>query len=388
MINRLAKPLLSKFFFLFGARGTGKTTWLHSHFFNQNTVFIDLLKASDAEQFLAHPERFEAHLEEIRKRENIEWIVVDGIQKEPKLLDVVHHEIERKKRFKFALTGSSARKLKRGGANLLAGRAGWNIFSPFTHLELGKKFELSQALNWGTLPTILNSSDAEKMDYLRTYVQVYLKEEILEEQLARNAPAFRRFLEVAAQMNTKILNYSKIAKDAGTESPTIRTYFDILEDTYLGIRLHPFHRSIRKQQKMHPKFYFFDTGVWRAVLRSLHSPLVESTGHYGEAFECWVVNELYRINEIFKLDYAFSYLQTRDGSEIDLILERPGEPLIVIEIKSTPRVDESEVRTLESLAVDLGKARIYYLSRDPIAKKIGRVECLHWQEGIKNIFPY
>ena len=381
------KPLISRSFFLFGARGTGKSTWLASHFSEKNALFVDLLKAQDAEQFIAHPQNFEAFLEQARKQKEIEWIVVDEVQKEPRLLDAVHREIENGKRFKFALTGSSARKLKRGGANLLAGRAGWNTFFPLTFSELGDQFQLDEVLNWGSLPSLLGMTQEEKTDYLRTYVQVYLKEEILEEQLVRNAPGFRRFLEIAAQMNGKILNYAKIGKDVGTVSPTVKTYFDILEDTYLGFRLHAFHHSIRQQQKSHPKFYLFDNGVWRAILRSLHSPFVESTGLYGHAFEVWLMNEFYRLNEGLKLDYAFSYLQTKDDAEIDLILERPGEPLIAIEIKSSTRIDESEVTHLETLAKDLGNVRIFYLSRDPIPKKIGRVECLPWRQGISEIFP-
>ncbi len=388
MVTRLIKPLLSKSFFLFGARGTGKSTWIRSHFSEVNTLFIDLLRAQDAEQFLAHPDRFENYLDQARKKKEIEWIVIDEIQKEPRLLDSIHREIETHKRFKFAMTGSSARKLKRGGANLLAGRAGWNAFFPLTKSELGDQFSVEEAINWGTLPSLLNAPIEEKIDYLRSYVQVYLREEILEEQLVRNASGFRNFLEIAAQMHGKILNYSKLGKDIQVEAPTIRTYFDILEDTYLGLRLLPFERSIRKQQKAHPKFYFFDNGVWRSIQRGLHSTLIEGTSLYGLAFEAWLISEFHRMNEILKQDYALSFLQTRDGAEIDLILERPGQPLIAIEIKSTKRVDDTEVSKLEALASDLGRVQIYYLSRDPMPQKIGNVECLPWDKGLSEIFGY
>lgn len=386
MLSRLYNPLLSRSFFVFGARGTGKTTWLKAHFSTKNSYFIDLQRPSDAEEYIGRPERFEALMNMLRSRSEIEWVVIDEIQKEPQLLDAVHYEIESSKRFKFALTGSSARKLKRGGANLLAGRAGWNLFFPLTHLEMGKKFDLNEALNWGTLPSVLHLNDIEKADYLRSYAQVYLREEILEEQLARNAPAFRRFLEVAAQMNSKILNYSSISNDVGVESPTVKTYFDILEDTYLGFRLPGFKRSIRKQQSIHPKFYLFDLGVRRALIRGLQSPVMERTSLFGECFESFVVSEFFRFNEIFKTDYLLSYLQTKDHAEIDLILDRPIDALIAVEIKSSERLDLKEVAKFRALGKDLGNARLFYLSRDPLPSKHDGVECLFWSEGIKKIF--
>ncbi len=385
MVSRLVNPLIKKSFFLFGARGTGKSTWLAQHF-TSAAVWVDLLDRDTLDRYLSNPGGIKGLFEAHRNNDKIKWIIIDEVQKIPALLDNVHKEIENK-RFNFALTGSSARKLKRTGANLLAGRAGWNQMFPFTSFELGAAFDLQSALSWGTLPSLSDTSDeALRMDYLRTYSMTYLREEIMQEQLARNIQAFRNFLEVAAQMNCQIINYSKIAKDIGVEVPTVQSYFEILEDTYTGTMLPPFDRSIRKRQRKNPKFYFFDTGVLRSLTRALATSVVQGSSYYGNLFEHWVVLEFLRYNEILKKDYRLSYLRTKDDAEIDLILERPGEPIIAVEIKSSKRVDEVEVGHMQRLAGDLGtKVRMYYLSLDPLSQKIGKVDCVPWQQGVFEI---
>ena len=205
--------------------------------------------------------------------EGEQWVVIDEVQKVPKLLDMVHLEIEahsrsqmgvgnerpKERKLYFALTGSSARKLKRGKANLLAGRAFLNYLYPLVHKELPKDLSMEFVLAWGSLPAVITAeSDSLREEILYSYVHTYLREEILEEQLAREAPPFRRFLEIAAQSNGEIVNFSSIAKDVNLSPNTIQNYYQILEDTLIAYQIPPFHQSIRKRQKTSPKYYFFD----------------------------------------------------------------------------------------------------------------------------------
>ena len=195
---------------------------------------------------------------------NKKWILIDEIQKNPKLLDVIH-SLSSDKKIKFILTGSSARKLKRGSANLLAGRAFKYVCHPLTHLELETEFKLQEVLQFGALPEIFSLSIDEKKDYLRAYVETYFKEEIVAEQIVRKLRPFKIFLTVAAQMNGRILNINKIAHDVGVDHATVQNYFEILEETLVGFLLEPFHESVRKRQRKASKFYYFDLGVVRAL---------------------------------------------------------------------------------------------------------------------------
>lgn len=382
MFNRIFKIPESLSFFLFGARGTGKTTLLESVFKDEKTIWIDLLDRDQEAQYQIRPAALEEVLRPYHERTGYAWVIIDEIQKVPALLDVVHRLIEQK-RWRFALTGSSARKLKRGAANLLAGRALQNYLFPLTHLELGEHFALLPALQWGSLPQVFALGDAERTDYLRTYVNTYLKEEVQMEQLVRNLPPFRAFLEIAAQCSGTVINYSKIARDIGSDPVSVKSYFQILEDTLLGFSLPAFHRSVRKQQRKGPKFYFFDLGVIRALERSLHIPLQPATYAYGRAFEHWVVQECYRLNHYYKLDWALAYLLTKERVEVDLIVERPGEPIRLIEIKSTSRITPDDTRSVARIARDMPGALALCLSNDPQPRVIDEVHCLHWQKGLR-----
>ena len=383
MINRLINLLLSNSFFIFGPRGTGKSTWLREKFQNIPHLYIDLLIPDEEERFTKNPSTLLNQIESLEA----EWIVIDEIQKCPKLLDVVHLGIERHKK-KFALTGSSARKLKRGSANLLAGRAFVFHFFPFTHLELKTLFNTEDVLHWGTLPKIFNLDDsADKMRYLRSYSQTYLKEEIVAEQVVRKLDPFRHFLEIAAQQNAEILNYSNIARDVGVDTVTVQSYFQILEDTLMGFLLQPYHQSLRKRQRTNPKFYFFDTGVKRALAGQLTVELQPGSYGYGKAFEHFLITECVRLNDIFEKDYRFSYLRTKDDAEIDLIIERPDKMTLLIEIKSSKSADERDTKTLATFQKDWkGPVQSYCFSQDPTPKVINGVRCLPWQKGIQEIF--
>jgi predicted AAA+ superfamily ATPase len=380
MIRRLLKPLPEKSFFLFGARGTGKTTFLQQYFAGRRTLWIDLLDPEQEDRLSRQPEELSQRL--TAENNAPEWVVIDEVQKIPRLLDVVHLEIERHKT-KFALTGSSARKLKRGAANLLAGRAFVYHLHPFTSVELGSAFRLEDALRFGTMPGLQAlESEGEKAAFLRAYTHTYLKEEVWAEHLIRKLDPFRKFLEVAAQSNGEIVNCANIARDIGADDKTVTTYFQILEDTHLGVLLEVHHQSVRKRQSQSPKFYFFDPGTVRALCGTLTVELRPNTYEFGRAFEHFVIMEIIRLCQYRQNDYRFSYLRTKDGAEIDLIVERPGKKAAVIEIKSTERVDERDTGPLERLARDFPNSEPFVFSRDPVAKVIGAVRTVPWQEGL------
>lgn len=378
MYHRLINPLKSNSFFIFGARGVGKSTYLKTQF-KQKYKYINLLEDETETRYLRHPDLLK---NDLLQEKNLNWVVIDEIQKVPKLLDVIHSLIEETK-IKFVLTGSSARKLKKEMANLLAGRAFNYQMFPLTHLELASDFNLDDVINWGSLPSIYNfDSNDSKEEYLRSYTQVYLKEEILQEQIVRNGVAFRNFLEIAAHENGNLLNFAKIGRDIGIDIKTVQSYFQILEDTLIGFFLPGFHLSKRKSAGKSPKFYLFDIGVKRALDKSIRSTLLTGTSGYGKAFEHFFICELYRINNYSRLDYDFYNYTTTAGGEIDLILHR-GRETFAIEIKSTFQIDLIEVKKLANIAKGLnGKVKIFYVSQDLTQTIVEGVKCLHWKKFI------
>lgn len=389
MVHRLIKPLASNSFFLFGARGTGKTYFLRQHLDPARTLTIDLLDPEEERRLVLSPKLLKSRVE--RAPQGTQWVFIDEVQKVPALLDLVHQLIESQRGphehnaapVRFALTGSSARKLKRGSANLLAGRAFTYHLFPLCAQELGEAFRLDDALRWGTLPKLLElPTEDEKAAYLRSYTTTYLKEEVAVEQLVRRLDPFQRFLPIAAQMSGEILNFTKIARDIGASVKTAQSYFEILEDTLLGTFLPPFHESIRKRQAASPKFYLFDTGVRRALQRLLNVPLAEQSYEYGQAFEHFIVNEVHRLQSYKQLDYELSFLRTHDQAEIDLVIERPGMPRALVEIKSTPRIEAGDLRSLIRLGNDIANSELFCLSRDPHPQLIQGVACLPWRQGL------
>lgn len=384
MIQRLTNPLKSNSFFLFGARGTGKTTFLKSFFSVMKTLWFDLLDLDTEDTLRRELKSFSQQIES--QKNNFDWVVIDEVQKMPELLNEVHRWIEQEN-IKFALTGSSARKLKRGSANLLAGRAFINYMYPLTHIELGKEFNLDMALRWGTLPKVFSyDHDEEREAFLRAYTQIYLKEEIWMEHFIRNLDPFRKFLEISAQSNGEIINYSNIARDVGVDIKTVQSYFEILSDTLLGFFIEPYHLSLRKQQRMSPKFYLFDAGVKRALDRTLKQILIPKTFDYGKSFEHFLIAEVYRLNMYKQTDFKLYYLRTKEDAEIDLIIERGTDSTLLIEIKSKEFIDDRDVRTLERFLPNLKNAEAYAFSRDPREKKIGSVHCFPWEKGLQILF--
>jgi predicted AAA+ superfamily ATPase len=387
MYQRMCNPLLSRSFFLFGARGTGKTSLLNSLLGDAPSVFwFDLLDDALYQRLLANPGLFEEMIPTSFNSES--WVVADEIQRLPGLLNYVHRLIE-KRSIKFALSGSSARKLKRSGANLLAGRAFTNELFPLTFAELGERFDLDQIINWGALPSLFSlSTEEERREYLRSYVGTYIRQEIKEEQVVRNLEPFVRFLEVIAQFNGQIVNASQIARDSGTDSKAIVRYLEILNDTLLGFFLDPYRRSVRKVQSEKSKFYLFDLGVKRALQNDLTSTISPRSYAFGAAFEHFFILECHRMRRYLKLDEKAYFLRTKDHAEIDLIIERPGSVLYVIEIKSSERVDETKLRSSIALAKDLKPTAIWVASREPTARYLeDGVEILPWQEVLARLYP-
>ncbi|MBI3817143.1 MAG: ATP-binding protein [Planctomycetes bacterium] len=384
MFRRDITILKTSSYFLFGARGTGKSTFLKQQFSSPGeAIYIDLLLPSEFDPLVRRPESLLERIEALPP--NVEWIVLDEVQKIPELLDLVQHAMLKYK-IKFALSGSSARKLRRGGANLLAGRAFvYNLF-PLTSGELGEKFQLETALNFGTLPGIYAlETDVDRREFLAAYAHTYVREEVIAEQVLRALPPFRRFLEIAAQMNGEPVNHAKIARDVGVDDKTVKNYYSVLEDTLIGFHLESYHKSVRKTQTQAPRFYFFDPGVKRGIEGTLHSRIVPRTYAFGKAFEHFVITEIHRLNSYRRTNYRCSFLRTQAGVEVDLILDRAGDPPIFIEIKSAEQMNTEDVHKIESITNDVKDSKTLLLSLDPHAKIIGRTKCVHWRAGLAEI---
>jgi len=384
MIPRLLELPKKQSFFLFGPRNTGKSTLLRHNFPVSSCFWLDLLDPLQEEQLALNPSELKARVMALPA--NITHVVIDEVQKIPKLLDVVHSLIESTEKY-FVLTGSSARKLRHGGANLLAGRAFVYHLFPFSPLEIKKQFDLNHALQWGLLPKIFDfGADEEKLRFLQSYTQTYLKEEIWMEQFIRKLNPFRKFLEVSAQCNGKVINFANIARDVGVDDKTIKEYFSLLEDTLIGFFLEPFQHSFRKRLSKAPKFYYFDNGVTRALARILSLSLKPGTSAYGEAFEHFVILECMKLASYFQPEFRFSYLKTKDDAEIDLVVERPGLPLLCIEIKSTDHIRETDLKNFSKLTAELENREAVCFSRDPKKKRYDHVHALNWLDGIKQYF--
>lgn len=390
-INRFLKIPHDYSFFIFGARGTGKSTLIDQVFNLKNTVYLNLLLPAEEQRFSKNPEELIQIVRGALVTEKM--IVIDEVQKVPKLLDVVHWLLEIEKVEKiFVLTGSSARKLKMAGVNLLAGRAFVYYLYPFSAFELGEKFNLDDALTWGLLPKVVSFAKPEqKVKFLQAYTLTYLKEEIWAEHLVKKLEPFRRFLEVSAQCNGKVLNYAKIARDVGADEKTIKSYFSLLEDTLLGVVLEPFEHSFRKRLKSAPKFYYFDLGVARALASSLSIRPQRGTSYYGEVFEQFIIGECIKLASYYQVEYRLSYFMSAAGAEIDLVVERAGKPKLFIEIKSSQNVGEEDLESFMQLVKDFKVAdpqgcEAVCFSQDIRRKKIGEVMVYPWQEGLKYCF--
>lgn len=323
-------------FFLFGPRGVGKSSWLQRQF--KNATLIDLLNSEDYIR-LSHST---AYLEDMLKgHQKNDWIIIDEVQKIPPLLDEVHRLIE-KKGYKFILTGSSARKLKRGGANLLGGRALTYHMEGLCHAELGKSFDLDHVLKWGTLPLIYVYPDTRR-ETLASYVHTYIKEEIRAEGILRNVDPFVRFLQIAGNLNGQELNISNLSRDALVKRPVVETYLSILEDTLLTYKLPSYRPQVKVREAASPKFYWFDPGVARAAAGLLGEQSEADAVWLGAALECYLYHELRVYNHCFNKYRDIGYYRVANNIEIDFVIEtkkrRLNSPpqVVCLEVKHAKR---------------------------------------------------
>jgi predicted AAA+ superfamily ATPase len=356
--------------FLWGPRKVGKTYWI-SHTL-PGAEIIDLLKTDTLAEYISRPallrERYQNHKG---------LIVIDEVQKIPPILDEVHWLIENKG-MSFLLTGSSARKVRRGHANLLGGRAWRRTMNPLSYMEV-TDFNLERIMVSGLLPPHYLSINP--VEDLRSYIADYLKEEIIAEALTQNIPAFNEFLRVAAITSSELINYVNIARETGVSHKVVRTYFDILEDTYLGFRIPPWKKSKNRRMITTEKFYLFDVGVANYLAR--RQPKIGSQ-EFGKAFEHYILMELKAYQSYRNPDMPVTFWRTSTGREVDFIL---GDKELAIEIKGSSRIHEGDIGALQALLEDgpVKKCCIVCLEKQP-RQLTKNIEAIPWQMFIERLW--
>lgn len=365
-------------FFLFGPRGTGKTTYLKQNY--RDAIWIDLLEADIFRSYSAYPERLR---EIILAHPDKKTVVIDEIQKVPELLSVIHSLIEKKMKKQFILTGSSSRKLKRTGADLLAGRVIKKTMHPFMAAELGKKFNMNNALNQGLLPLVVSAQNPDAV--LKTYASLYVREEVQAEGLVRNIGNFSRFLESVSFSHGSVLNITNVARDCEVERKVVEGYIAILEDLLLAFRLPVFTKRAKRAVISHPKFYFFDAGVYRSLRPSGSLDKSEEIG--GSALEGLVAQHLMAWNSYSGENNKVSFWRTAAGSEVDFIVY--GEKVFwAIEVKNTSRIRPEDLRPLKSFKEDYPESTAYFLYRGKERIMKNGILCIPCEEFLLKLHPY
>jgi len=376
MFTRLLKLPLegSSSLFLFGPRGTGKTSYIKAHL--KNSLYLDLLDFSTYSLLLANPGRLESFI----PPNYTSWIVIDEVQRIPELLNEVHRLIEHKK-MRFLLTGSSARGLRRAGTNLLAGRALTYTMHPLIVQEVGiDKFDLSKILQYGLLPAVIDHADPKK--YLESYVQTYIREEVLQEGLTRNIGAFARFLEVASFSQGQILNVSEIARELSLNRLIVANYFDILEDLLLSCRITPFTQRAKRKMVAHQKFYFFDAGVYK-ILRPM-GPLDSIEESEGAALETVFLQSLSAVNDYYGFDYKIHFWRTQAGQEVDFVIYGP-RGFCAFELKRSSVVTTKSLKGLKAFGDDYPEAKLYLLFAGKQKEYHGSIQAMPFIEALKEL---
>ncbi len=371
MYTRIIKPPKDKSFFLFGPRGTGKTTWLKSNF--PKAVYLDLLESELYNDFLANPQR----LENFIPKDFNDWIILDEVQRVPALLNEVHRLIESRKT-KFILTGSSARKLKQKDVNLLAGRALTYHFYPLTSLELKNDFSLEHALEFGSLPATFSEKDKKR--YLESYVSTYLREEIQQEGLTRNLGAFSRFLETASFSQGQVLNMSEVARECACHRKVVENYFSILRDMMIGDYLFVFTKKAKRRLIQHPKFYFFDAGVYRTLRPA--GPLDVLAEIEGLSLETFIYQEIKALNDYLNLGYSLFYWRSANQFEVDFVLYGK-KGIVAIEVKRTKKPTAKDLKGLKMFLQDYPQAEAYLVYLGERVMSEGRIDILPVKEFLK-----
>jgi predicted AAA+ superfamily ATPase len=345
---------LDEAMFLFGARQVGKSTLLKERF--PDAIFYDLLKSDLRRRLKRNPESFR---EALSSQPENTLVIVDEIQKIPDLLDEVHWLMVEKK-LRFILSGSSARKLKRSGANTLGGRAQPRTLFPLVWPEV-TDFEIDKAVQNGMIPRHYMASNVA--DRIEGYVDVYLKEEIQEEALVQNIDAFERFMEVAAISDGEMINYENIASDCGIAAKTVKAYFQILKDTLIGFEIPAYRKVIKRRLVQAPRFYYFDVGLTNYLLG--RNSLKRGTTDYGHAFEHLVIQEIIAYHGYSRSRDVISYWHTYTNIEVDVVI---GDAKVAIEIKSCEEVKTRHKAGLKSFKEEHPNARLILVSLDPITR--------------------
>ncbi len=363
-------------FLLLGPRGTGKSTFLKDSF--PKAKYIDFLDPETFRSYSAKPERLREFVDGNR---DTKQFILDEIQKVPDILSVVHELIEKKKGLQFILTGSSARKLKRTGVDLLAGRALLCRMHPFTASELGKEFHLEKALKIGLLP--LAYFKDEPLETLRAYLGLYIKEEVLAEGLVRNIGNFSRFLEAASFSHGSILNTSNIARESGVERKTVEGYLSVLEDLLLSFTLPIFSKKAKRELVAHRKFYFFDTGVYSSIRPQgvLDSP----EQMQGPLLEGLVAQNIRANIDYLRKDCNLYYWRTRSGVEVDFVVYG-NKTFQAIEVKNSNKIRNEDLKGLNSFLEDYPSCEAFFLYRGKEKLKKGNILCMPVEEFLLNQF--
>lgn len=359
----LSRELREKSCFLYGPRQTGKSSLIR-HSLQQHRIY-NLLDTETYLKLSRSPQRLR---EECSPNEKI--VIIDEIQKLPSLLDEVHLLIE-ERGIHFLLTGSSARKLRRGGVNLLGGRARIKHLHPFSYCELKEKFDLLRAVNQGLLPSLYFSSapDAD----LAAYVGTYLQEEIAAEGLTRNIPAFSRFLEVAAVCNGQLINYAKISNDAQVARSTVQEYFQILKDTLVGHEIPAWLRSRKRKPIGTSKFYFFDMAVARFLQNRSYFRL--KSPEFGEAFETYIFHEMKTYTD-YHAAGDICYWRSQSGYEVDFILS----DITAVEVKASKTIGEQDLKALRALGEEKKLKHYILVCLEGEIRQVGNIQILPWKQ--------
>ena len=358
--------------FLWGARQTGKSTLLRMMF--PGVLYFDLLLSDVFNRFLSNPALLR---ETVEADYSSSPVIVDEIQRIPSLLNEVQWLIVNRNR-QFILSGSSPRKIVRSGGNLLGGRALRYELYPLIYREI-PDFDLLRALNNGLLPRMYLSDKPARL--LSAYIGSYLRDEIMAEARIRNISSFSRFLEAAAFSNGEIVNYSNIATDCGVSSPTIKEYFQILEDTMTGRFLPSYQKKPKRRVIVAPKFWFFDIGIANYLLK--RGKITAGSEAFGKAFEHFIYHELYSHSHYSGINYPLSFWRTSSQTEVDFIL---GDNEVAVEVKATEQANEKHLKGLKSFASEYNTKRLILVSNDNLPRKTGNISILPWRVFLEKLW--
>lgn len=375
-VHRLLSPPKDSFFLL-GPRGTGKSTWLaHTYL---HAVRLDLLIPEEARKYLAAPERLREIIDALPQGGTI---IVDEIQRAPGLLPVIHSYIEKKKNIQFIMTGSSARKLRREVGNLLGGRALLQVMPPFFAAELGSTFNLDMAVKVGLIPMIWEANDPWAK--VLNYVGVYLREEVIAEGLVRQAGDFARFLEICSFSHGNLLNMNAVAREAQVKRTTVDNYFQILEDLLIAFQIPAFTRRARRAVVSHPKFYYFDTGVFRSLRPK--GLLDKEAALEGPALEGLVAQHLRGWVQLQREPHQLYFWRTRSQIEVDFILYGP-RGFWAIEVKRTQEPHPSYLKGLRAFHEEYRESTPLFLYLGKEHRKVQGIDCIPLQEFLLQLRP-